>query len=85
MYLIDCQTHLCLFPKVLLWRTCTIDIKPWVPSYELMWAHYIKKYNQPCMQLQNRGTYYRYGNKQHNEQYTATTFVCASLYENWSA
>ena len=52
----------------LLQHTGTIDIKEWVPSYELMRTNFIKKKNQPHMQLQNRETDYRYVSKQHSEQ-----------------
>ena len=48
--------------------SCTIEIKEWVPPYELMQTYFVKKTNQPHMQLQNRGTDYRYDSKQHNEQ-----------------
>ena len=34
------------------------------------------------MQLQNRGTDYRYESKQHSVQQTAKHFVLGSLYEN---
>ena len=53
---------------VLLKHTCTIDIKEWVPPYELTQTNFIKKKNQPHMQLQNRETDYRYDSKQHSEQ-----------------
>ena len=53
---------------VLLQHMCTIDIKEWVPSYELTRTNFIKKKSQPHMQLQNRETDYRYDNKQHSEQ-----------------
>ena len=42
--------------------------KEWVPAYELTWTNFIKKKNQPHMQLQNRETDYRYDSKQHSEQ-----------------
>ena len=42
--------------------------KRMAPSYELMWTNYIKKKNQPNMQLQNRETDDRYDSKQHSEQ-----------------
>ena len=32
---------------VLLQHTCTIDIKEWAPSYELMRTNFIKEKNQP--------------------------------------
>ena len=51
---------------VLLQRTRTIDIKEWVPSR--MRTNFIKKKNQPHMQLQNREIDYRYDSKQHSEQ-----------------
>ena len=53
---------------VLLQYTCTIDIKEWVPSYEVTRTNFIQKKNQPHMQLQNRETDYRYDSKQHSEQ-----------------
>ena len=53
---------------VLLQHTCTIDIKEWVSSYELMRTDLIKKKKQPHMQLQNRETDYKYDRKQHSEQ-----------------
>ena len=33
-----------------------------------MWINFIKKKNQPHMQLQNHETDYRYDGKQHSEQ-----------------
>ena len=33
-----------------------MEIKEWVPSYELVWTNVIKKKDQPHMQLQNHGT-----------------------------
>ena len=68
MYLLICWAHWSLFPMVLLQHTGTMDIKEWVPSYELTWTNFIKKKNQPHMQLQNRETDYRYDSKQHSEQ-----------------
>ena len=68
MYLLIYRTHWSLFPMVLLQHTCTIDIKEWVPSYELTLTNFIKKKNQPHMQLQNSETDYRYDSKQHSEQ-----------------
>ena len=68
MYLLIYKRHWSLFPMVLLQHTCTTDIKEWVPSYELMQINFIKKKNQPHMQLQNRDTDYRYDSKQHSEQ-----------------
>ena len=53
---------------VLLQHTGTIDIKECVPSYELMLTNFIKKENQPHMQLPNRENEYRYDGKQHSEQ-----------------
>ena len=67
---------------VLLQHTCTIGIKEWVPSYELMRPNFIKEKNQPHMQLQNRETDYRYDSKQRSEQKTAKHFVLGTLYEN---
>ena len=43
-------------------------MKEWVPSYELTRINFIKKKNQPHMQLQNSETDYRYDSKQHSEQ-----------------
>ena len=63
MYLLIYRTHWSLFPMVLLQHTCTIDIKEWVPSYELTRTNFIKKKNQHYMQLQNRETDYRYDSK----------------------
>ena len=53
---------------VLLQYTCTIEIKEWVPSYELLQTNFIKKKDQPHMQLLNRGTDYRYDSIHHSEQ-----------------
>ena len=68
MYLFVCWTRWSLFPMVLIQHASTIDIKEWVPSYELMRTNFIQKKNQPHMQLQNRTSDYRYDSKQHNEQ-----------------
>ena len=81
MYRLICWTHF-LFPMVLLQHTCTIDIKELVPSDKLMRTNFIKKKNQPHMQLQNRETDYRYDSKQHSEQQTAKHIVLGTLYEN---
>ena len=53
---------------VLLQHTCTIEIKEWVPSYELVQTNYIKKKDQPHMQLLNLETDYRYDSIHHSEQ-----------------
>ena len=68
MYLFIFWTHCFLFLMVLLQHAWTIEIKEWVPSYELTRTNFIKKKNQPHMQLQNHGTDYRYDSKQHSEQ-----------------
>ena len=49
-------------------HTNIIEIKEWSPSYELERHILIKKKDQPHMQLQNHGTYYRYDSIQHSEQ-----------------
>ena len=67
---------------VLTQHTCTIEIKEWVSPYKLMRTNVIKKKNQSHIQLQNRGTDYRYDSKQHSEQQTAKHFVLGTLYEN---
>ena len=67
---------------VLLQHSFTIEIKEWVPSYELVRTKFIKKKDQRDMQLQNRVTDYRYDGIQHNEQQTAKHFVLGTLYEN---
>ena len=67
MYLFICWTLWSLFRMVLLQHTCTIETKEWVPSYELMQTNFVKKKNQPHMQLQNRGTDYRCDSKQHSK------------------
>ena len=46
MYLFICWTHWSLFPMVLLQNTCTIEIKEWVPSYELVRTIFVKNKNQ---------------------------------------
>ena len=66
---------------VLLQKTRTIEIKEWVPSYELVRTNFIKKKDQPHMQLQNRGTDYTYDSIHHSEQWTAKHFVLGILYE----
>ena len=53
---------------VLIQHTYAIEIKEWVPSYELVRTNVIKKKDQPHMQLLNRGTDYRYDSIHHSEQ-----------------
>ena len=45
-----------------------MEIKEWVPSYELVRTNFIKKNDQPHMQPQNRGTDYRIDSMYHSEQ-----------------
>ena len=53
---------------VLLQHSCTIEIKEQAPSYELLQTNFIKKKDQPHMQLVNHGTDYRYDSLHHSEQ-----------------
>ena len=71
---------------VLLQHTCTIEIKEWVPSYELLQTNFIKKKDQPHMQLLNREliidmiAYITVNNKQLNTLSWALCMKIKTLY-----
>ena len=48
MYLIVYWTLKSLFSMVLFRHTCTIAIKEWVPSFELMQTNHVKKNDKSC-------------------------------------